>query len=631
MDDSEDTLGEIAERHQRPIVSLLLEIQDYNQPQRKFMPFLKNLECFYIGRYRTNLRRTSINVFTTTNYVALSYTWDPSEHEDSESEGYSIQTRKRHTAWPSPVRNCVYDRITEYMRTYDVKHLWIDRHSIPQKTPCKNACKHTRCRRKREGLQCMDQVYARSDHPVALLGRPLRTRSELALLSKILEGGFVRQAERDRQEATNALKLLFAIVGDLWWQRAWTFQENYKGGENMVLLISDPHSLKEEKTKYGKIFGDVQGELCIMSRDFSEKATHFCQQFKEYTYLTPAEMEMIGLVETRAGRYTVLLDESQTMSPTIIADVERRDVKLAWDRLAIVGNCCSYPKRMDIGKLQRRGHSLSLSMLAMYLLNGEILDNNGSSSRRAAFDLTVSEFLKDRSLNKMSSPVEEPSLTFNKGIRFIDVELNETGILTSGYLWELGRIIKTADFKNQLPWVEPPKGDLDLSHHRLLTRLWQELEEFDDSRELAAWIERYLDRDANGERPFQIGENYLRMMMVEVSNAIENEQQLRLARRRGSDDYMAIFIWEGGKRAGSVFISYWPKGLDSEEHEANDTHRHVSLEVKVEGRRSRTGPPRLYTKGWVSGICVFVGEPREDVIFPWSPALKGIRPGSISE
>ncbi|GAW23346.1 hypothetical protein ANO14919_129020 [Xylariales sp. No.14919] len=643
MDDSQDTLREITTRHAEPIVSLLLKIQEHQELQKDFLSFLGRLECFYVSnnayanRYkRIILWRRSINAFEERDYVALSYTWDPAPHEDPSSHGYSIQNRKRTSNFPSPVRNCVYERIMKYMHSKRVGLLWIDRHSIPQKTCGLTACTHRECRMKKAGLQCMDWVYKQSKYPVALLGRPITSHFELTLLYDILEGRFVRRSnraaplqrleKRNSPRAADALKLLAAITDDLWWQRAWTFQENYKGGKEMTLLIHHPRSLEGYKRRR-KIFGNVPGELCVNSRLFSDEATKLCRAFQYTRRPTRKEEKMIDSILSKAGRYTVLLDGSQTMSPTIVADVEKRGVKDAWDRLAIVGNCCSYPVRMNITRLRQGRHSLSLSMLAMCLLNGEILNNNDDESpdEHMAFDMTGSGFLKAQSFDKMSSPLEQRSLTFNKGSRFIGVELSQSGIITRGHLWELGEIIPTAHFRDELPWIEYPQGDLSLLEQKYLTKLFLELKSSTESRSLARCIESYLDGDAIDRAAFRIGENYMRMMMVEVANAIEEGMTLRLGRLRGSDEYMAIFIWEGDDNPGFVFTSSRTRNPNSEA-QANDTDRHISLEVNLRPGTGRTGrgPPHLYVKHWVSGICFFVGRPWKQVVFPWPSVLKNM-------
>jgi hypothetical protein len=45
----------------------------------------------------------------------------------------------------------------------------------------------------------------------------------------------------------------------------------------------------------------------------------------------------------------------------------------AWDTLAITANTCTYRTRLDVQSLADEGRSLSICLLAQFLLNGEII------------------------------------------------------------------------------------------------------------------------------------------------------------------------------------------------------------------------------------------------------------------
>lgn len=75
-----------------------------------------------------------------------------------------------------------------------------------------------------------------------------------------MASGFLKQKiERD---ATKALLLLGEMNTDLWWKRAWIFQESYRAGEKLALLIPHDASLEVQKKSYVDRFGDLRGELC---------------------------------------------------------------------------------------------------------------------------------------------------------------------------------------------------------------------------------------------------------------------------------------------------------------------------------------------------------------------------------
>ena len=140
----------------------------------------------------------------------------------------------------------------------------------------------------------MDLVYKLSSHPVGLLGRPITSARELRLLANLLQGKLTSgvgskvrlSRKRNPREAWKAVKVLHRITNDVWWRRGWIFQESYKSGTRMRLLIKHPDKLNDLKRHYwdeDKLtpdrkprFGNVDGELCIRYVDFLEEATRLC-------------------------------------------------------------------------------------------------------------------------------------------------------------------------------------------------------------------------------------------------------------------------------------------------------------------------------------------------------------------
>jgi hypothetical protein len=52
-----------------------------------------------------------------------------------------------------------------------------------------------------------------------------------------------------RRTALAAMQLLKDITDDLWWRRAWTYQENYRAFFKMHLLIPHDPALNRHKDK----------------------------------------------------------------------------------------------------------------------------------------------------------------------------------------------------------------------------------------------------------------------------------------------------------------------------------------------------------------------------------------------
>ncbi|KAF4344243.1 hypothetical protein FBEOM_1837 [Fusarium beomiforme] len=637
----------------------------YRIPQQKMIWIVENLEC--LGRRQSKKRkltedenekpetpywfRKTVNGFTESNFVALSYTWDASEYEtqNPRNEGHKIETRDGQEAWRSSVRNSVLERITKYMQCHNVLLLWIDRHSIPQKKCKQPACTHTECRQKRHALDAMDRVYSLSDHPVALLGRPIQDEDEIRTLSSILKGALVRyhQGEvalskgAEYNKARKMLCLLYEITRDKWWTRAWTFQENYRAGLKMTLLIHHSPNFEETKRSIlrGKkpLFGVVPGELSVQSARFSESATKFCLAFRRHHFVTSSDEEMIDHILGTAGKYTILLSPASSMSGTIISDVRKRGVTEPWDCLAIIANCCQYAIRLNSMRLQDSGISLELSILALRLLNGEILKND---------ELPISEHepmieqINGLFFDDFRAPESEKRLTFNKSCRFVDVEFTKTGIVTRGHLWKLDETLRAP---RSSPRLSQPsqKGDQQLSdYERTRLRQLAELVKAKKGRKEAEVVndmKEFLEEDAfvvDEDESFSL--RYRRLMAKEVVMAMDVDQSLTLGylcdssgqprtvraifiRKRHVDEADEL-LSQHEDEPTHVFTSLWSEDQPDDEYLANDLDHHVSLGVRLLDDEYDK-PLRLYTKEWILGLCFFTGAATNEVVFPWPQPL----------
>ena len=61
------------------------------------------------------------------------------------------------------------------------------------------------------------------------------------------------------------------------------------------------------------------------------------------------------------------------MTLCIIADIDKKKITKPWNVLAIIANSCGYAVRFNVEKLRWSGASLSLAILAQYILNVEDL------------------------------------------------------------------------------------------------------------------------------------------------------------------------------------------------------------------------------------------------------------------
>lgn len=251
------SIRDIRSRYKGLLVPQLLEIQNHRTGVEKSIEWARNLQCLYLvssGRKRRRaqgdeyvvepaklLRRTTMcRDQSNSSYVAVSWSWEPSEWENPDTGSYKIQSVKGASLVPSEVRDVVLDRVTAYTRHHNVSGFWIDKECINQKDP----------EEKEIAMQSMDLVYSMSKHPLGLLTRPIESQAHLNLLPKLLCGEFMGLPDHPNfphlkpsispETAIEALKLLDRITSDPWWERAWIFQEEYLSSVHMDLLI--PHS-----------------------------------------------------------------------------------------------------------------------------------------------------------------------------------------------------------------------------------------------------------------------------------------------------------------------------------------------------------------------------------------------------
>ncbi|KAI1274061.1 hypothetical protein F5Y07DRAFT_374352 [Xylaria sp. FL0933] len=342
-------------------------------------------------------------------------------------------------------------------------------------------------------------------------------------------------------------------------------------------------------------------------------------------------MEAKKLVLERAYKFTLLLEKpsirghnlaTSSMSPLIIADIEKRNLESPVDRIPIIANCCEYSVRIDGTKLTERGHSMSLAILVLFLLNGEILYNGPHNEGRGSASNKITDFLQAQAFDRYLPPQSAPGPTYNKSCRFVDVQLTGVGIQTVGHLWKLGRCIDTSKFPETRPYVKD-SGDLTRDERRNLMLLAEELDEYDLSDD----IREYLDNSNVSRRSF--AKKYQQRMARELATAIREGRVVRLAvlwtRSGGRSPYRGIFICDQFKPHDSsdyVFTASCERQADSDRHLPNDIDKHVSLEVDFS--LGTEGLPFLRTRRWIHGLCFFYGCPRIEVVFPWPSTIQHI-------
>jgi Heterokaryon incompatibility protein (HET) len=641
------SLREIRSRYQGHLVPQLLEIQNHRTGVEKSIEWARNLQCLYLvssGRKRRRvqdgeyiadptklLRRKRLSrTHFDSSYVAVSYPWEPSQWENPAVGGYSIQSAKGTV--PSKVRDVILERVTAYTRHHGASGFWIDKECLNQDDP----------EEKEVAMQSMDLVYCMSKHPVGLLTRPIESQAHLNLLLKVLFGEFMGPSDHPNfphlklntspETSLEVLELLGRITSDPWWERAWIFQEEYLSSVYMNLLI--PHLPALRKGRAWRVIGDLPGELEVNSAKFRRESTLFCLAYlRKRGHEWQPGIAACEQILQKAASYKILYEyprctrkgrKQQAMSPTIFADIGRRNITNASDILPIAANCCDYSVRLNTLSLRNTRCSLSLCILALYLLNGEITRNDRGDEDLPSSD--IFDYLKNQSLDNFDPPVEDKELTFIKNCRFVDVRLSPEGIITTGLLWKLHKEIDTSEFASNPPsdGKRSPNGLRPHERSRLL-QLAYELN-LDRHQDLVNDLYAYLDEDFHSEEQEERSSKYYKDLMAkELVRAIIDGKTIQLGCLLGQNPYSGIFIREpSGEeclKENYVFTAWKARIRSDDQFRQRRSEKYVSLEVNI----VESTPPgllHLETKRWINGLCFFDGYTPEDVIFPWPHSLR---------
>jgi hypothetical protein len=383
-DDKRKRPKDLPEVQQPNVVSELRAIQRHAEPDDKAHGWAENLLCLRYQASSGCCFRKTYNCGLEQNFVAVSWTRQPSAREDLDWGKYSVvfpcedkfgkTVMQRDTL---DIRDSVLDRVVSYLEVHRIDTLWIDIVCIDQANPDKKA----------EAINSMDLVYKNATKSVGLLTTPIYTSTGARLLGLLLDGNLSYEDDSGNfhfcQNTCDAMvvkviRILQDLVRDSWWERAWIYQEGYLSDLRMDLLIPARSS-----DQVPGCYDPIPGEFCVQATKFRKKVSIFllaCSAIKWKRY----HASCFGMLKT-VGKYSISLRQSNSalkpMSATIFADIERRDVENAWDTLAITANTCAYQTRLNVQGLMLERRSLSLCLLAQFLLNGEIFTCSTSKKK----------------------------------------------------------------------------------------------------------------------------------------------------------------------------------------------------------------------------------------------------------
>ena len=661
-DDSNSSIATLRNQDSNPLFLRVLNVYEHRRLSNvKSNDFLSNLKCYlpddskpesdldipwYKQTRQARSQKTRLKWCSAPKeYAAVSYPWQASEGEPSREGGYQILPSLLRVK----VRDTVLDRMIRFIKYKEcdgnVIPFWIDQLSINQSD----------AQEREEAIQSMDLVYKRCCYAIGHLWVEIQNQHQMNCLYHLMQGQIVKEPPDDQEPilikgttdltARQVLKVLVRITEDNWWDRAWIFQEDYLAGIGMWLLIRHASSLK--KVPGVSLLGDLPDELVINSARFKNYATLFCLAYPRMKNDESIKQQCSQILE-RAGRYSILNKQEleyrkcriqKTMTVSILKDLVRRDIKYKSDLLAIIANTCDYGTRFSTTEDKCVERSLSLSILALYLCNGEIIQ-----SRKGENDLdkNMIDYLQDRSIG-IKCPLSDGALTFIKHCRLHVNQLSSCGIHTTGTLWKFSEVIRPDRFLSGTACCCNNPNQRDIYHDRLddcqrsrLLDIVKVLYQRNPRRHqrLANDLTRFLDRYDTSKKKLDewSPEFCMDIKAVSLLRAIESKKYLQLARPIGGNvqigrgiPYRAIFVrdrHEIQKPGPKYAFTSWSRTQQciQDGRGWKKLATYASLEVEVDGK-TRDGLPVLKTKAWLNGLSFFEGERKFSFVFAWPESL----------
>jgi hypothetical protein len=652
-DDTTSSLSMLRARAGRPLRDVVLEIYAQNgRANNKSTGFLTNLKCFlpvetggghllqHDGRGKpVKILLAPCSRVRPYRYVALSYPCHPSYGESNTKGGYEWQKGI------VSVRDTVLDRTIRFIQYKQglrgMIPFWIDKLSIEQHDPSE----------REEGMQSMDLVYKRCAFAVGYLWVEVKTQVQLDHLSNLLGGRIVDglvsgqwptlKEGIDARTSDEVLDLLVQITDDPWWSRAWIFQEDYLTWKKMWLLIRHAQGL--DKTRAPKEIGCLPGELVVKSHKLRTYATLFCLALCRRLDQRPCVKTACEKVLRKAGKYDLLhryggsrWNIQSTMTIKILKDLDKRDISVPSDLLAIAANVCGYNVRIMAANKNTPKLSLSLGILTLCVSNGEIIRND---DEKIALYENIFDFLEDRAL-RITTPLTDRALTFIKHCRLSATHLSPAGIHTKGLLWKLSDPIRPKYPQHISHSIRKHRSQKDISRPGLLDD-YQRKRLLDLVGVLKQRIKRRYKHLANDLEAYlakkpsaKIGEwppsSVMDAMAAYIVDAMDTGKYLQVACLSGPSGvgrgaYRAIFVRDRSEiqRPGPTYVfTSWMRTKKQARNgvECKTLAKYVSMEVSLDQTAQRS-PQILRSKGWINGLCFFRGEMKSSFVFAWPKSL----------
>ncbi|KAF2119465.1 hypothetical protein BDV96DRAFT_486706 [Lophiotrema nucula] len=582
-----------------------------------------------------------------TKYIAVSWKWgNPRSLGADPSFDYRIR-RPGRTPHKSDFPDHYLERVIRFAQYQNISNLWIDKECIYQR-PGDDSTDQSL------GIQIMDVVYESSVYSAGLLQTPITKQAELDALDALLSLSiFITDQENDNESVcfeddidTETVEIVIRkLLNDPRWTRAWIFQEDHLASHRMTLLIPCSEALFRRKHHR---FGTISNELLVQMYEFKQAVTMFCVAAGDDRLASEflAKVKQYNIWNKR-----IFALHSQTTTLSILEDICSRDLEKEHDRIAIMANASRFPVRLDVGEnspLVRRGaYSLSTALLALILMNGEIVKTDSGVLADTVLNYTLREYLSSWQY-KFIAPGNKFEQTFIDHCRLISPIISRSGLRVRGFVFQL--LPRFQSDLNPVGLTRVDEDDLSRQSRRLkakhgrrrrkLNRLHEEVIEilieklrntYGHDLPLADFLYHHLELDRDPPPPDVASPltKYLLDMLSALAAAVLAGRDVRLAKledvgEEGApsaifvapptrDTWLAEQLPNETEEPPRVFVSF-DKGWTNRGME-----RIASLEVTLHRESTRTTSNTggvLTSSGWVNGLWDVRDERMSSYVFP---------------
>ncbi|KAF3002579.1 hypothetical protein E8E13_008160 [Curvularia kusanoi] len=722
------TFGEIFEDDPNALLDQLIDIQTHTADRKKAEKWVDRLRLIDVshvpnlseggtsGRF-AQPRETLVLPLLEKNdddgeiaYIAVSWRWTtrselpPWGYSTERSFDYMVQ-RPGREAHKSQFPDHYFERVIRFAQDAEIDRLWIDKECIFQEDPEDKAL----------GVQIMDAVYEKCTFAVGLLTTPLLESDEGYLLAELLarnifQDAHVTMVPKYKTYPMMELKLLkiqtliLRILSDSRWSRGWIFQEDHLASNRMKLLIPYGGSVESDTNIYD--FGEVPGDLVVELSDFRKAVTMFCLASSENERRWPLS-EMLGKAKQynifnrywselrhillqdsrnphRVRHWTRVVMKATKMNentnyhnePTfpstmlsVLDDICHRDLEKTEDRIAVMANAAKFSRRLDTSATSQlvtsEVYSLSAILLALILINGEIMDTFRSMSHKSFMKYTLRQYLEQVQY-RFNAPTFRYEQSFINHCRLKESTITRRGVEAPGFLFKLlpnRKPFSSASKPHPLKLTDEDRGCIeevvktegdfaqDIEPGRRFNLLAAEViiilmdklrRNYGEECQLAEFIEQHLGWDIESPLSDEAlpSTPYVLDMMTGLVQALIDGRELRLARLDGEPDTAepsAIFVapymgngWfsennfkETGKGTADTWVfTSWDNGWRS-----HGMERLASMEVVPFSQDNPSEPlpqwdPKkgsssfLQSYGWINGVWDVKGKRMNRYTFP---------------